>query len=413
MKHDQASGVSTGKLSVALLLVLICSLEVMADAPPLTFAEIGKLRLARNTHGQIVDLAKDRGIGFTLDAKGKARLRVMRFKPDQIALMEKIADGRWAAEKKKADVAKADWEATKPGAMKPGTAPAGVSIGPRMPEGWHKFILRQTKRIQDEAKTSTAIYPQRTVTVVCSKKAATVHLANVKKLEAILAKQFPEPIATGTDKRSATIVLLDDRYEYEKWVKAMFAIYKADGMTINGQDPLGMALKGPAFLTSTMTVADLSRMPEQTRPHQAVFSVGYLYMNHLSERQAPDGLVNGFGNLMEELVLGKPAIRVNAYAAREIGGTNSSWAAVVAGLLKKKELPTIGRVLNYTMQDMKSEEYCVAWSMVSMMSKDPASFTRWLVAIRDKKEPKASIEPSYQKTVDQLAAIWERAIRGK
>lgn len=412
MKHDQASGVSIGRLSIALLLVLICSLEVMAEAPPLTFSDIGKLRLARHTHGQIVDLAKDRGIGFTLDAKGKARLRVMRFKPDQIALMEKIADGSWAAEQKKTAAAKAEWEASKPGAMKPGTAPAGVSIGPRMSNGWHTLVAGRTKRIQDEAKTSTAIFPQRTVTIVCSKKAAAVHLPNVKKLEAILAKKFPEPIATGTDKRSATIVLLDNRYEYEKWVKAMFKIYQADGITFNGQDPLGMALKGPAFLTSTMTVADLSGLAEQSRLHQGVFSVGYLYMNQLTERNAPDGLVNGFGNLAEELALGKPTIRVNAYAAREIGGNAGSWAATVAGLLSKKELPSIGRVLKYTMQSMEPEEYCAAWSMVSTMAKDPASFTRWMVAIRDKKEPKASIQPSYQKTVDQITAIWEKAIGG-
>ena len=62
-------------------------------------------------------------------------------------------------------------------------------------------------------------------------------LPDIKKLEKMLESRFPEPIRSGLDPRSAHIVLIKRRYEYEKWIRAMFDVLEgpqyqhANGLT--------------------------------------------------------------------------------------------------------------------------------------------------------------------------------------
>lgn len=388
-----------------------------ADKEPLTLQAIGKLRLAKTSNEQIIELAKQRGLAFEVDERAAGTLRAMRFSAAQVELLAKIADGRYAIEKKqaeeearRAEERRAQFEAMKPKAPKPGTAPPGTNIGPRMSDAWHNNVANRVKRIHHASNTNTKFHPAETITVICSEKSAKVHLPDVKKTEQELRKKFDEPIKTGTDKRSAHIVLLDNTYDYENWVKAMFKVYAADGITFTGQDPLAMALKGPAFFTPQMTIVDLSRVIAEHRRHHPVFSVGYLYMEQLMERRSPDALSNGFGNYCERLLFDQPKIRLNSYADREIGGEAKPWAQVVQEQLADDKLPEIDNVLRYSTASMEPHEYCIAWSFTSFLCATPDRFVRMITAIRDKEKPIDAATTAYEMKQADLEKAWKKFI---
>jgi hypothetical protein len=396
--------------AIVLLLLSIACAAVAAE--PLTLKDFGKLRLEKKTPAQLVELAKERGLAFQVDKDAAAALRAMQFKADEIALLAKIADGSYAGELKKAaeDAAKA--EAEKPQPPKAGTAPQGVMVGPRLSNAAHDTIANRAKRIWESSNTNTKMFPAESVTLVASEKSSKVHLPNVKKLEVELRKRFGEPTKTGTDKRSAYVVLLDNRYDYERWVKAMFQVYEKDGIKWTSPNALETALKGPAFLTPTMTVCDLSALTPEQQQHQPVFCVGYLYESQLMEGRSPDAVVNGFGNVCEVILFGMPTIRVNdPYGGRELGMQAAPWAQVVRERLQKKELGTIDKVLRYTFVAMDSPQYCEAWSLTAFLAETPDLFNRWITAVRDKEKPLEAMLRVFGKSEEELTKEWHKFIQ--
>ena len=384
-----------------------------ADDSPLTIAAIGKMRLAKKSNDQIIEAAKTRGIAFDFDSKTKGRLRAMRFKADQIELLGQIKDGTYAKLQAEQAAAKAKFEASKPKAPKAGTAPQGVFLGPRISDARHATILDRVTRIWKSSNTKTKMHSAETITVVCSEKSAKVHLTDVKKIEALIRKRFEQPLKTGTDKRSAFIVLLDTRYDYESWVKTMFKIYAADGITWGGGgdvSPLQMALKGPAFYTPNMVVADLSGLKAPFNRHNPVFAVGYLYMEGLMEGKSPDVFSNGFGNECEVMMFGKPAVRLVSYDMRELGAT-MAWKQTVKNLLQNGKLHTMERVTRYSTSLMDADQYSVAWSLTQFLSQDQDRYNRLLNAIRDKQITIAAITTVYGKTEAELTKAWHVFIK--
>lgn len=404
-------------LACLLAAIFIVSAAAAADdgGGKLTLQEIGKLRLAKTTNAEIIEMIKERGVAFEVDKDAEGRLRSMLFKPAEIELIAKIADGRYQAELKKAEEEKAKFEAERPKAPKAGTAPQGVNVGPRITDGAHDTIAARIKRIWAAANINAKYFPTETVTVICSEKSAQVHVPDVKKIEEEVRKRFGEPIKTGTDKRSAYIVLCDTRYDYESWIKAMFEVYKKDGITFTGEDPLAMALKGPAFLTPTMTVVDLSALTPEQQRHNPVFCFGYLYQEQLTEKHSPDAGVCGFSNLCETIIFGSPMIRLNSYAMREIGGQAEEWAGVVRRLLDENKLAPIARIVGfYTTASMEPQQYCEAWSLISFLAASPELYNRWLVALRDNRDekPMQSLLRIYGKTEAELTKAWHASIKG-
>ncbi len=401
--------------TVALFFALLLPLCLVADEAeaPLTLKDIGRLRLERKSHDQILALAKKRGLAFQVDKAAAATLRSLQFRPDDIELLTRIADGSYEREMKKEAGDEPPPEADAPQAPKPGAAPPGVFVGPRLSDAVHDAIRNRTARIHEDAKTNTKIHAAETVTLVASDKTARTHLPNLKKLETQLRKRFGDPVKTGTDKRSATIVLLDNRYDYERWVKTMFAIYEKDGIRFSNPDALAFALKGPVFLTPTMTVADMSAITPQQAEHQPVFCLGYLYAAQLMEGKSPDAVLNGMGNLCEVELFGSPFIRMNSYAMREINAQPQQWLAVVRDRLKKKELASIDKILRYSTASMESHEYCEAWSLTQFLASSPELFNRWIIAVRDgvdNEKPLDALLRIYGKTEKELTAQWHRFI---
>lgn len=404
----------TQRLLAVLVAMLLGVAGVLAEeAGPLTLKEIGKLRLERKTHAQIIDLIKERGLAFQVDKEAAGVLRSMQFKPEQIDLMTRIADGRYAEDLKNEKENAAKAEAEKPQAPKAGTAPQGVNVGPRISDSAHDTINARALRIHTASNTNTKVFPLESVTLICSEESSKMHQPNLKKLEAALRKTYGEPIKTGTDKRSAHIVLLDNRYDYERWVKAMFQIYEKDGITWSTPDALTMALKGPAFLTSTMTVVDLSALTPVQQEHQPIFSLGYLYSAQLMEGHSPDATTNGFGNVCEVILFGHPTIRVLSSGTggmRELNGAGE-WLATVRERLKTGKLATIDRIMRFSTESMEAHEYCEAWSLTQFLAASPELYNRWIQAVRDKEKPMDALLRVYGKTEKELTAQWHKFIQ--
>ncbi len=123
-------------------------------------------------------------------------------------------------------------------------------------------------------------------------------LPDIKKLEKLLETHWPEPIRSGLDKRSAHIVLIKRRYEYEKWIRAMFEVCKdrfehdKQGLTI--QQQLDFALKGPGLYCHEWVVYCLEGESSDHHHRTVGAAVGYLVLVQLGilpaspARCAPD-----------------------------------------------------------------------------------------------------------------------------
>ena len=62
------------------------------------------------------------------------------------------------------------------------------------------------------------------VTLWAAKDDQAAFMPDIKKIEKYLEGKCKEPLRSGLDKRAAHLVLLKTRYDYEKWVKAMFEV---------------------------------------------------------------------------------------------------------------------------------------------------------------------------------------------
>ena len=117
-------------------------------------------------------------------------------------------------------------------------------------------------------------------------------MPDIKKLEKMLETHFPEPIRSGLDKRSAHIVLIKHRYEYEKWIRAMFDVCKdrfeqnGHGLTI--QQQRGLRLEEPRVLLPRMgRLLPGGRIDGPPSPRGGRPPSGYLYLVQLGDYHQP------------------------------------------------------------------------------------------------------------------------------
>ncbi len=406
-------------LSRAIVVLLLLSVVWMptpasaADDGPMTMDDIVKLRRKRATYEEVVDEARKRGLAFDIDKKIEGRLRIMRFKPDHIEALKQIKENQ-------------DKPKTGPGAPGAGPVPADDPLarkalaeapyGPRKSEPWHDGVLELIKAINAASTANLTMVPTRNYTVSAKKQYAVRYAKDVAKLEAHLRKTFPEPIKSGTNKKSTHIIILETRYEYENWVKAMFATYEQRGMQIGGgQDPKGMLLRAASFLMPTHAVMCLENVRgEDDRRHAVGYYVGHLAMRQFTEGRAPAAMVTGFGNYTETLLVGSPHTMVFSYTERKIDSSGDRWRRLVRERVVKREAGTIPSVMKYTTNDMKEPHYAEAWTFIETLTKAPEKFAKWVEAVRDFKRPKSSLEETYGMEESKIEKQWYKwAVSGR
>jgi hypothetical protein len=354
------------------------------DPAPVTLDEIRQMREERKRPAEIVELIQSRGLAFPLDRENERTLRGLGFGRGNIAQLKAIAPAAGVARE---------------------SAP---QLDPLLGPEYQRYADR-VEKIRQKSQTDAIIARAEHVTLVCNKDLAARIMPDVKRLQQLIADRFPAPLGIGPDHRVANIVLFPTRYDYEKWVRALFAVYEEEGMQFLEPEALGRALRTDRFLISGMFMCCLERMtPGETR-HAVAYGVGYHYIDAITQGKAPAALATGFGNVAEVMLLGEPSMMLNSgYAERELGKGMFPWALIVKQRFAQNMVPPIADLLQYDTSAMEFPQYAECWGFASLLSGGAKEFS-WLVLALRKGEPALSaIEKNYGLTADKLHARWRQ-----
>ena len=103
-----------------------------------------------------------------------------------------------------------------------------------------------------------------------------------------------EPIANGVDYRGSNIALLESRYEYENWMKALVKVHQDSGLKFQSQDPLKAMLASDSVFVQGLFSVNLQGMDAEGIRRRLAFSAGFQYMEQLTGNNAPAALRTGF-----------------------------------------------------------------------------------------------------------------------
>ncbi len=370
---------------VVLTILLAFPRLAQADEPsPVTLDEIRQMRQERKRPAEIVELAQSRGLGFQLDKETERNLRGIDFRRAHIAQLKALAPG---------------------GGIDRDAAP---QLDPLLEPEYQRYADR-VEKIRQKAQTDAIIARCEHVTLISNKDLATQIIPDVKRLQQLLADRFPAPLGIGPDHRVANIVLFPTRYDYEKWVRALFAVYEQEGMQFLEPEALGRAVRTDRFLITGMFMCCLERMtPGETR-HAVAYGVGYHYIDAITQGKAPAALATGFGNVAEVMLLGEPSMMLNSgYAERELGKGKFPWALIVKQRFAQNTVPPIQDILRYDTSAMEFPQYAECWSFASLLSTGAKEFSWLVLAMRGGEPALSAIEKNYGLKADKLHARWRQ-----
>ena len=170
----------------------------------------------------------------------------------------------------------------------------------------------------------------------------------------MLETHLPEPIRSGLDKRSAHIVIIKHRYEYENWIRAMFEVCKDrfehdnQGLTIQQQQDF--ALKSNGFYCHEWVVYCLEgESTDQPSPRGGLRRrlPGHGATRRLSTKPGP--LCTGFANGTESVIAGSPSIMIfgQSYGNenRNLKADAQAWLHLVQKRIATKQVTPVAELL--------------------------------------------------------------------
>ena len=189
-------------------LVLNSGLAARGDDKPLSMRDIARMRHQRLSPDKIVEKATEQGVSFAVTPGNEKQLGRLGFTPEQIDAIKEAAAPRAKAE---------GGEAGKPAAIVPGQ---GLKSSDAERDGTAELVAKITKLSAANVQPVASKH----VTLWAAKDDQAAFMPDIKKIEMFLEGKCREPLRSGLDKRAAHLVLLKTRYDYEKWIKAMFEL---------------------------------------------------------------------------------------------------------------------------------------------------------------------------------------------
>ncbi len=413
-------------LVVAVVVPLLFSAAI-ADARPITFLEIRFHKSQGKSHDEIVKIIKDRGLSFKIDATMKGRLGKLGFNDEHFEALKRLEKPGAKPEDpsprgEKPDNQKpAKPDAAKPDAAKPDDAPK-LEIGPRF-DAMFGRTENQVERTMKQCGVDLQRNRTKHITLVAAKDTAAKFLPLISKLEGKLARRFPEPIASGVDRRAANIALLKTRPEYEYWVKTLFKVLREDGVMfqqVAEGDIESRMLKSSSFFLRGVYSVCLEEMSDERAGRGVAFAVGFQYMRQLSRYEAPDAIATGFGDLAEVMAFGSPTVMVTSgYTERELAHGITPWAQIVRELFAARKIASVQNVLAYNTESMEVPEYATAWSLVEALATNPDKLAKLTTELRNSAvAPWENLRQVYgqpDKPLEEQAflKIWARFVASK
>ncbi len=370
----------------------------------LTMKDFLRMRHNKMSPDDIVEKAKQQGVAFEVTPPIERQLRRMGFKPEQIEAIKDSYGPRPKEEKTGGE--------EKPAPIEPGK---GLRTTDAQRDRTREVVEKICKLSGAElSPVETAHF-----TLWAAKDVQRTYLPDIKKLEQLLETRFPEPIRSGLDKRAAHIVLIKRRYEYEKWIRAMYDVCKSQfeqhgpqALTI--QQQVAFALKSKGFYCSPWVVYCLEDGPADQVHRHVGAAVGFLYQSQLGNYSHTDPLCTGFANVAESVIAGWPSIMIAGQSYgnenRDLGNDGRGWIHLVQQRIITKQVTPVAALLKMDATRMFQPHYAEAWALATFLAKQPAKFAKLVEELAVNKDTLEVIKDVYGWDEKELTAQWHKYV---
>jgi hypothetical protein len=357
-----------------------------------TLKDIMRMRHDRVPHDQIVDKVAERGLGFEVTATIASQLRRSGFRPAQV---DAIKDSP--------------------------TEPLVPGKGLPTTEKERNQTLREVKTITSNSRVEVTPIQSQHVTLWAAKDIQAIFLPTVEKLEKYFRTKCKEPIRSGLDKRSAHVILLKTRNDYERWIRAMFDLigdrFESKDNPGAGAEFRASAVKSSAFPGVEFGVICLEDHRLDGAHRNAAACVGFMYFTQLARPRQYGPLSTGFANGAEVIVAGSPSIMLTNTAYREalrnLGADPRAWSVLVKQRMLTNQATPLDKLLKMDTYKMVQPNYAEAWTLLSLLNKQPAKFGKLVLAIRKGTPDLEAIEDVYGWDEEQLTQEWHKHVMGQ
>jgi hypothetical protein len=364
----------------------------------LTIKDIARLRGQRVAHEKILEQAQERGVGFEISPAIGGQLRRWGFKPEQIDALRDCY-GQPKAE---------DAEPIVPGQ------------GLRTSEAQREQIEEQIAKITKASGADVRPAQTEHITLWAPRDVRPSYLADIKRLERFLHTKCKEPIRSGLDKRSAHVVLLRSRYEYEKWILAMYDVMGDPYRHL--ENPAARAamkasiLKWVGYIPPNFGVFCMEGQQADWMHRMVATGIGYMYFTQLTETQKNEPLATGFANRLETVLAGTPSVMLfsNSYhnEDRKLGADPAAWLHLVQQRIAARRVSSPSQLLQTDTTNMLQPQYAEAWTLMDLLAKQPDKFAELVLALREEKDALAAIYRIYGWDEKKLTAQWHKHVLG-
>ena len=259
------------------------------------------------------------------------------------------------------------------------------------------------------------------LTLWAAKDDQATFMPDVRKIEAYLESKCKEPLRSGLEKRLAHLVLLKTRYDYEKWVRAMFEVmpdaFNLPDAPGGNADLKAAILKWSGYYSHHFVVLCMEGQEGPWLHRVVAAGVGFMNFVQQIEPQRQDPLSTGFANGAESLVAGSPQVMLfsNSYhnENRDLGNDPRAWLHLVQERMRAKKESGVRGLLTMDTTNMLLPQYAEAWTLVSVLARQPEKFAKLLMALREEKDPLKAIEQVYDWDEKKLESEWRKEVLRK
>jgi hypothetical protein len=277
---------------------------------------------------------------------------------------------------------------------------------------YERFAAR-VRKILDESMTGATIVHSNHITIICNKALEADVMRVVNQMEKLLSRRFPGRLGAGPDRRVANIALFPTRYDYQKWIQAMFQVYESEGFQFDGMNVYERAQHTERYLVDGLFNCCLEKMTPQAARHTVAYAIGHHYLSRLTENRAPDSLTTGFGNVAEVMLLNMPTMMLTSgYSDRNLGGGRHRWAMIVRQRFAQNMVPRVEQVLDYKTSSMQLPQYAECWSLATYLARSEKKFATLVDDLHDGMPAVDAIKKNYDVTLDELHDGWRKWVLG-
>jgi hypothetical protein len=374
--------------------------EQLPPSKPLAMSDIARLRHQRVSAKSIVNKATEQGVDFKVTPGIQKQLARLGFDADQIDAIRQASAPR-----------------EKPAGGAADNGPPIVA-GEGLPgsEEQRKGVYERIAKIAKLSGVGLQPVAARHVTVWAAKDDRATVLPDIKKIENYLEGKCQEPLRSGLDKRSAHLVLLKTRYEYEKWVNAMYEVmpeaFKLRETPGGKADMKAAILKWSGFYTRNMAVLCAEGQEDERLRRLAVADLGYMNFVQQVDPGRHDPLATGFANGIESLLFGQPSVLLfsNSYhdENRDLGNETRDWLHLVQDRIRRRKATTVRALLMMDTTNMLLPHYAEVWTLTGVLTKQPEKYGKLILALREEKDALKAIEQVYGWDDKKLEEEWHK-----